>query len=136
MKVTRMLSIGLCMLSLAGCDADRETGSALHEASEPAQAAAVSGVAQQPDARTMQMWSRSCALCHVDGNAGAPRMGHAEEWLPRLAQGREMLLKHTVEGLNSMPPLGYCMACERDDFLAMIDFMTAELATTPGGGNR
>jgi cytochrome c5 len=62
----------------------------------------------------MQMWSRSCALCHVDGNAGAP---------------------HTVEGLNSMPPLGYCMACERDDFLAMIDFMTAGLAPAAAGDN-
>lgn len=72
----------------------------------------------------MQMWSRSCALCHVTGNAGAPRVGNADEWQPRLAQGEETLLMHTVEGFNDMPPLGYCMACERDDFVAMIQFMT------------
>ena len=77
--------------------------------------------------RTMQMWSRSCALCHVDGNAGAPRMGHAEEWLTRLEQGQEVLLAHTIEGINNMPPLGYCMACEREDFITMINFMTANL---------
>lgn len=135
MKVTQMLKLCLCMLLVAACDADTATGSDPREAAELAQGAAASVVARQPDARTMQMWSRSCALCHVDGNAGAPRMGHTEEWLPRLAQGREILLKHTVEGLNSMPPLGYCMACEREDFLAMIDFMTAELANTPAGGN-
>ena len=75
--------------------------------------------------RTMALWARSCALCHVDGNAGAPMVGNAQQWLPRLAQGRRTLLQHTVEGLNSMPPLGYCMACEEADFLAMIDFMTA-----------
>lgn len=74
---------------------------------------------------TMALWARSCALCHVDGNAGAPVVGNAQQWLPRLAQGRQTLLQHTVEGLNSMPPLGYCMACEEADFLAMIDFMTA-----------
>ena len=111
MKVTQLLSIGWCMLLLAGCDGGSESGTNSREANEPAQAVTSSVVDQRADARIMQMWSRSCALCHVDGNAGAPRIGHAEEWLPRLAQGREILLKHTVEGLNSMPPLGYCMAC-------------------------
>ena len=28
-----------------------------------------------------------------------------------------------LEGLNSMPPLGYCMACEISDYRAMIGFM-------------
>ena len=84
--------------------------------------------------RTMQMWSQSCALCHVTGNGGAPRVGNAEEWLPRLAQGEDALLKHTLEGLNDMPPLGYCMACERDDFVAMINFMTENLTETRTGG--
>lgn len=95
-----------------------------------AQGAAVAAPAKE---RAMALWARSCALCHIDGNAGAPRVGQAEEWGPRLAQGRETLLKHTVEGLNNMPPLGYCMACERDDFLVMIDFMTANLEAAPAG---
>ena len=81
----------------------------------------------------MELWARSCALCHIDGNAGAPRVGDSDAWQPRLAQGRETLLRHTVEGLNSMPPLGYCMACEREDFLSMIDFMTGGLEGTPMG---
>lgn len=83
--------------------------------------------------RVMRMWSQSCALCHVTGNGGAPRVGNAEEWLPRLAQGEDALLKHTLEGLNDMPPLGYCMACERDDFVAMITFMTENLTETTTG---
>jgi cytochrome c5 len=95
--------------------------------------AQASGTSTPGNERAMALWARSCALCHIDGNAGAPRVGQAEEWGARLAQGRERLLKHTVEGLNSMPPLGYCMACERDDFLAMIDFMTADLAAAPAG---
>ncbi len=76
------------------------------------------------DKRTTQMWSTSCALCHIDGNAGAPRVGDQEAWQPRIAQGAAVLLKHTVEGLNSMPPLGYCMACENQHFTAMIEFMS------------
>jgi len=57
----------------------------------------------------------------------APRVGQAQEWLPRMAKGRDVLLTHTLEGFNDMPPLGYCMACEGEDFIAMIDFMTAGL---------
>ena len=30
-----------------------------------------------------------------------------------------------------MPPLGYCMACERDDFVALIDFMTDGISEVP-----
>ncbi len=74
--------------------------------------------------RQMQMWSGSCALCHVNGNAGAPVVGIAQHWQPRVAKGMETLLQHTVEGFNSMPPLGYCMACEMADFSAMIHFMS------------
>lgn len=81
------------------------------------------------DQRSAHLWSRSCALCHVTGNGGAPRVGHPEEWQPRLAQGRDALLAHTVEGYNRMPPLGYCMACGRDDFLALIDFMAGGAVT-------
>ena len=73
--------------------------------------------------RQMQQWATSCALCHASGVAGAPVVGNAEQWQPRLAQGRDVLLTHTLEGLNSMPPLGYCMSCETEDFVAMINFM-------------
>lgn len=79
--------------------------------------------ADQPEPAVMRKWSHSCALCHVDGNGGAPRIGHPEEWQARLAQGRDVLLEHTLNGFNNMPPLGYCMACEADDFRALIDFM-------------
>jgi len=76
------------------------------------------------DLPMLALWSHSCALCHVDGNAGAPRMGNVDEWGSRLAKGEAVLLQHTLEGFNQMPPLGYCMACERSDFVAMIEFMT------------
>ncbi len=79
-------------------------------------------------ASVAQKWARSCALCHVDGNAGAPRIGHAEDWRARLAKGRPTLVKHTIEGHNAMPPLGYCMDCEREDFIALIELMTGNIA--------
>ena len=71
----------------------------------------------------MGKWSRSCALCHINGEAGAPVVGDNEEWQRRLAQGEESILKRVIEGYASMPPLGYCMSCEESDFRAMIAFM-------------
>ena len=73
-------------------------------------------------------WARTCAMCHVRGEGGAPKIGDAAAWEPRLAQGEAVLLDHTVSGFNNMPPLGYCMDCEREDLRAYIRFMAT------GGG--
>ena len=73
----------------------------------------------------LRLWVNSCALCHVTGVGGAPRVGSIDEWQPRLDQGKGELLRHTLEGFNNMPPLGYCMACEEEDFSKLINFMSA-----------
>tara|TARA_B110000438_G_scaffold267262_1_gene281960 strand:- start:119 stop:496 length:378 start_codon:yes stop_codon:yes gene_type:complete len=75
------------------------------------------------DEEVMAKWSRSCALCHITGEAGAPVVGDTAEWQRRLQQGEEAIINNVVEGLNSMPPLGYCMACEVSDFRAMVAYM-------------
>ena len=93
----------------------------------PSEAAAAAPPAPFADAEitgdVMGLWSRSCVLCHVHGEAGAPRLGDTDAWAPRLSLGEQTLLNRTVEGYNDMPPLGYCMACEREDFRALIRFM-------------
>ncbi len=115
-KVVGCLVVGLLLVA---CDSQAPTDSAA-AGSIPAAGA------DTLNAAVMQKWSRSCALCHVTGNAGAPRVGNAGEWQERLTQGAGVLLTHTIEGINDMPPLGYCMSCEREDFVAMIDFMAGE----------
>jgi len=72
----------------------------------------------------MAKWARSCALCHITGEANAPVVGDTEEWQQRLQKGEAALLNNAVNGINSMPPLGYCMSCEAADFRVMVDFMT------------
>jgi cytochrome c5 len=53
-------------------------------------------------------------------------LGDRAAWAARLDKGESTLLENTVAGLNNMPPLGYCMDCEEDDFLALIRFMGGE----------
>ncbi len=134
LKVVGCLVVGLLLVA---CDSQAPTDSA---AAAPAGSTPAAGAtpatpaagfipaagADTLNAAVMQKWSRSCALCHVTGNAGAPRVGNVGEWQERLTQGAGVLLTHTIEGINDMPPLGYCMSCEREDFIAMIDFMAGE----------
>ena len=71
----------------------------------------------------MAKWARSCALCHITGEANAPVVGDTEEWQQRLQKGEAALLNNVVTRINSMPPLGNCMSCEAAGFRVMIDFM-------------
>lgn len=48
----------------------------------------------------------TCAACHGVGALGAPKIGNAGDWGPRIAQGYETLVKHATEGIRSMPPRG------------------------------
>ena len=79
------------------------------------------------DPAVLAKWQTSCALCHIDGNGGAPRIQEPDDWNTRSNKSKDQLLQSTIEGLNNMPPLGYCMACEETDFVAMIDFMIGDL---------
>jgi cytochrome c5 len=47
-----------------------------------------------------------CAACHATGAAGAPKLGDAGAWAPRIAQGYDTLLKHAIEGIRAMPAKG------------------------------
>lgn len=51
-------------------------------------------------------------------------LGDQTAWAERREQGEDVLLAHTLEGFNNMPPLGYCMDCETTDFTALIRFMS------------
>jgi cytochrome c5 len=52
------------------------------------------------------VYTAVCATCHASGLAGAPKIGDAASWGPRIAQGYETLLKHAIEGIRAMPPKG------------------------------
>jgi cytochrome c5 len=123
--VVRAFLVSLLLALLSGCDGGGDSAPNPETRAEPDRIQALGDVPPS-DVEVLRKWAASCALCHVDGNGGAPRIGNADEWAPRLVQGREVLLQHTLEGYNNMPPLGYCMACEREDFLAMIDLMAGE----------
>lgn len=61
--------------------------------------AAVAGAATGED-----VYKGQCAACHAAGTLGAPKLGDAAAWGPRIAQGLETLWDHAMKGKGAMPP--------------------------------
>ena len=53
-----------------------------------------------------QAFTKVCSACHSLGINGAPKIGDHAAWGPRIAQGKEALYTHAIEGKGTMPPRG------------------------------
>jgi cytochrome c5 len=53
-----------------------------------------------------EVYQLACGACHAAGVAGAPKIGDAGAWAPRLKQGYDALVTHAVEGFKGMPAKG------------------------------
>lgn len=107
-----LLSVALGSLSLAACG-------------KPASAPAVQAAAPA-DPALAALYDSSCKDCHANPASGAPQSGDAQAWAPRLQQGADTLLDHTINGYQGMPPMGMCMQCSEDDFAALIAYMSGQ----------
>ncbi|WP_211314726.1 c-type cytochrome [Thioalbus denitrificans] len=72
------------------------------------------------------IYNKACIACHAAGVAGAPKLGDAAAWEPRIAKGIDALLQSAINGLNAMPPRGTCMDCSDDDLRNGIEFMISK----------
>lgn len=77
-----------------------------------------------------QTYERYCYTCHAAGLAGAPALDNKDAWAPRLARGRDAMLKSVVQGMPpGMPPKGLCSTCSDEELLESIDYMIESIAT-------
>ena len=92
--------------------------------SEPEAApAADTAVASSGPKSGEEIYNSSCVSCHGTGAAGAPKLGDAAAWAPRIAAGMDALLANAINGLNAMPPKGLCMACSDDEMQGAVEYM-------------
>ncbi|TAH43875.1 MAG: cytochrome c5 family protein [Betaproteobacteria bacterium] len=95
--------------------------------------AAPAPVAAAPAANAVgeSVYKKTCALCHASGVAGAPIPGNKADWEPRIAQGKDILYKHALEGFTGakgmMPPRGGSTSLTDDEVKAGVDFMVSKL---------
>lgn len=56
------------------------------------------------------IYQQACVACHTAGIAGSPRIGDAQAWRARIAQGMTVLVKNAINGYQGqtgvMPPRG------------------------------
>lgn len=77
------------------------------------------------------IYQRYCFSCHAAGVAGAPRTGDAEVWSPRMAKGREALLRSTIDGMVGMPAMGLCFDCSEQELADAISHMSGGAMAPP-----
>ncbi|MGB4062618.1 MAG: c-type cytochrome [Azonexus sp.] len=52
------------------------------------------------------IYNTVCGACHNTGAAGAPKIDDKAAWAPRLATGKDALIKSVTNGKGAMPPKG------------------------------
>ncbi len=73
-----------------------------------------------------------CYSCHNPGINGAPRIGDVDEWRPRIAKGKALLLASTVNGLApGMPAKGLCYSCTDEELSLAVDYMIEQAQPLP-----
>jgi cytochrome c5 len=131
-KLSGLLAIAAISLALGACGDKKSTEAAAPApapapaaAPAPAPAAAPAPVAENTVGKSV--FGKTCALCHAAGVAGAPKPGDKADWGPRIAQGKDTLYKHAIEGFTGakgmMPARGGGSTLTDDEVKAAVDYM-------------
>ena len=86
-----------------------------------AEAAAASG---PRDGATI--YNSVCGACHNTGAAGAPKLDDKAAWAPRLAQGKDGLIKSVTNGKGAMPPKGGATLSD-DEIKGVVDYVLGKV---------
>jgi cytochrome c5 len=75
----------------------------------------------------LSVFNQNCAMCHVPGLANSPKLGDKAAWAPRVALGRDALLKSAIAGKGAMPPRAGNPKLTDDEVAAGLDHMLASV---------
>ena len=77
-----------------------------------------------------QVYNAACLACHGAGIAGAPVLGDAAAWAPRIAQGADLLKEHAINGYSGsagfMPAKGGRVDLSDQEVSDAVDYMVGE----------
>jgi cytochrome c5 len=110
----------IVVLSLSACGPGSESGESLAAKVKTAETLIPA------DARLAEIYERSCRVCHVSPDSGAPLAGDTSAWKARFVQGTDTLVDHVRDGFKAMPPHGQCFDCSDDDLRHLTLFMARE----------
>lgn len=130
-KTMKKTSIILAVTLAALLSACGKQESAAPEATAPEAPVAAAPAPAEPvvaeNVLGKKVFGNVCSMCHAVGAAGAPKPGDKADWGPRIAQGKDMLYKHALEGFTGakgvMPARGGSATLSDEDVKAAVDFM-------------
>jgi cytochrome c5 len=70
-----------------------------------------------------KIYNTYCAICHKAGMNAAPKYGSKPLWAKRIAQGRDTVYSHSINGLRGMPPRGGFANLSDEEVKAGVDYM-------------
>ena len=76
-----------------------------------------------------QVYNTACLACHGAGIGGAPVLGDAAAWAPRIAKGSDVLGQHALNGFTGvgyMPPKGGRVDLSDQEVLDAVAYMVAQ----------
>jgi cytochrome c5 len=102
---------------------------------ELAAAAAAAVTAPTPVATVLsgpQVYNAACIVCHQPpGVGGAPPVGDAAAWGPRIAQGLDTLHMHALQGFQGtkgfMPPKGGRVDLSDAEIMSAVDYLVEQV---------
>ena len=120
----RIAPLGAVYAGATGAAAQAAAGAA-------AAAAAASQVAYGGTTDGSVIFGNLCTGCHTSGAGNAPTLDKAH-WAARIAQGKETLYKHAIEGFHGpdggvMPPKGGNPALTDAQVEATVDWMLGQI---------
>jgi cytochrome c5 len=105
-------------LTSAGCSKKEETPPAPTPAVTPPPAAE-----KAPQVSGPQVYQSSCAACHAEGVAGAPKTGDKEFWAAKIAAGPDPLVQNAINGIGTMPAKGGNPNLTDEEVRAAVEYM-------------
>ena len=72
------------------------------------------------------IYNSVCGACHNTGAAGAPKIDDKAAWAPRLAQGKDGLIKSVTNGKGAMPPKGGA-ALSDEEIKGVVDYVLGKV---------
>ena len=72
------------------------------------------------------IYNSVCGACHNTGAAGAPKIDDKAAWAPRLAQGKDGLIKSVTNGKGAMPPKGGATLSD-DEIKGVVDYVLSKV---------
>lgn len=70
-----------------------------------------------------ETYNTYCAVCHKSGLNAAPKLGNKALWAKRIAQGKETVYDHAINGLRGMPARGGIASLTDEEVKAATDYM-------------